>query len=101
MKIIGEVTGENGYAGLAAVLRSWICDLGHKPRNRGRGRRWGQIVDAHGCDLDGLACGYGFGGNAEQVSNQHALAGRYTSGRRGDGDHVASLDEILHRSGAA
>ena len=28
MRIIGEVTGETGYAGLIAALRLWICDLG-------------------------------------------------------------------------
>jgi hypothetical protein len=27
-RIIGEVTGDNGYSGLIAMLRSWIFDLG-------------------------------------------------------------------------
>jgi hypothetical protein len=28
MKVVGEVTGENGYSGLIAMLRSWVFDLG-------------------------------------------------------------------------
>jgi hypothetical protein len=27
MRVIGEVNGANGYSGLVAVLRSWVCQL--------------------------------------------------------------------------
>jgi hypothetical protein len=57
-----------------------------------------QLVHAEGLDFDALVFDRVDRGHAEQVADQHTLAGGETTGGCGQGDDVAILDKVLYGS---